>query len=359
MAVHRAAPGEGPLRVVRAGGGTGSITLYDFEPTLDRLCDDVTVGLSATPKKLPSKYFYDARGARLFERITGLDSYYLTRTEVSILREHGDDIAERIGSDVRLVEFGSGSGEKTWGLLRHLRSPAAYLPVDISRSQLVQFAMSVASSFPDLQVSPVCADYTSEFELPPQEAPASRCVAFFPGSTFGNFDSEDADRFLRRVATLVGPEGGMLVGIDLRKDRGVIERAYNDPEGVTAEFNRNLLRRINRECGADFEPAEFDHQAVFEDDPGRIEMRLVSRRRQTVSVASSTGEAPRQSFGFEEGEPIITEYSHKYRPEEFERMAERSGWTVAATWMDDRQWFAVVLLENGRSGRGWTEGRTG
>jgi dimethylhistidine N-methyltransferase len=333
------------LKIVREGTGAGSITLYDFEPTADTLCEDVEKGLAIRPRKLPPKYFYDEKGARLFESITELEAYYPTRTEISILQDHGREIGERLGASIRLVEFGSGSGEKTWLLLRHLIQPAAYIPVDISRTQLVQFALSVASEFPDLEVAPVCADYTAHFELPPTQVPTSRCVAFFPGSTLGNFEPPDAEAFLKWVADLLGPDGSFVVGLDLRKEATIIERAYNDADGVTAEFNLNLLDRINRECGADFDRAAFRHHAFFDADKSRIEMRLVSTREQRVTLPSTGPSSSGGTFSFEVGEHITTEYSHKFELEEFSEVALRAGWSLAHHWMDARAWFAVVLLE--------------
>jgi dimethylhistidine N-methyltransferase len=345
VAVQRGKAGEGRLRIVREARGAGSVTLYDLEPTPDRLCDDVVAGLARSPKKLPPKYFYDETGARLFERITQLDSYYLTRTEISILSRHAPAIAERVGPDVRLVEFGSGSGEKTWIILRHLRSPAAYVPVDISRAQLIDFALQVAAAFPSLRVAPVCADYTTAFPLPHEVSDdGGRTVAFFPGSTIGNFEPCEAEEFLRRVRRLVGADGAFLLGLDLRKDVQVIENAYDDPEGVTARFNLNLLERINRECGTDFDLAKFRHQAVYDPVAGRIEMRLVSEVDQEVHLEGERAGSQPSHVPFSAGEHIITEYSHKYDPDEFDAVAARTGWSVIESWSDPRKWFAVMLL---------------
>jgi dimethylhistidine N-methyltransferase len=328
------------VRIVEAAGG-GSVTLYDFEPTPDRLCDDVGRGLGQTPRSLPPKYFYDERGARLFERITELDAYYPTRTEISILRANAADIARRIGPRVRLVEFGSGSGDKTWLILRHLQEPAAYIPVDISRVQLVEFAVEVAEAFPDLNVAAVCADYTAEYTLP-DPGGAFRSVAFFPGSTIGNFETHDAICFLRRVRRLVGENGGLLLGVDLRKTGTIMELAYNDPEGVTAEFNLNLLRRINRECGADFRLEAFRHEAFFDAAKSRIEMRLVSLVDQTIRLPGA-GEAAEARFA--PGDYVTTEYSHKYDPAALAELAAEGGWSISARWTDPSEWFAVLLLE--------------
>ncbi len=332
------------MRIVREHAGPVSVTLYDFEPSPDRICEDVVRGLTATPKKLQPKYFYDERGAKLFSRITELEAYYPTRTELAILERHGDEIAARIGPRVRLVEFGSGSGDKTWFLLNHLREPAAYIPVDISRTQLVDFALTVAQAFPDLDVVPVCADYTRDFVLPPYDRETDRCVAFFPGSTIGNFEPAEAETFLRGVRRLVGREGGLLLGVDLLKEAEIIERAYNDPEGVTAEFNLNLLTRINLECGADFDLAAFRHTAVFDDKRQRVEMRLISECHQVISVCPEAGESERVAVQFDAGEYVTTEYSHKYDLAGFTALAEDTGWAVSQIWTDSNQWFAVILL---------------
>lgn len=321
-------------RVVRHG----SVTLYDLEPSGDHLCEDALAGLTGPEKTLPPKYFYDERGAELFDRICSLDAYYPTRTELGILRENIGEIAAGVGPRARLVEFGSGSGLKTRLLLEHLDDLAGYVPIDISRAQLVEFALSVSEQFPALPVAAVCADYTEGFDLPPLHDGERRTVAFFPGSTIGNLIPEEARKFLERVGRLCGPGGGLLIGVDLRKNPAVIERAYNDPQGVTAEFNLNLLTRINRECGADFDLAAFRHQAVFDEEHGRIEMRLVSTGRQTVRLPGTDG------VHFERCEHITTEFSYKYRPGDFAALVQEAGWSVERHWTDSKQWFAVVLL---------------
>jgi dimethylhistidine N-methyltransferase len=322
----------------------GSVVLHDFEPEADRLCEDVIRGLTAPVKKLQPKYFYDERGARLFEEICGLEAYYPTRTEISILERDLEEIAAAVGPNVRLVEFGSGSGIKTLLLLENLESPASYVPVDISRTQLLHFARSLVRRFPRLEVLPVCADYTGEYSLPAGRRPAARTVAFFPGSTLGNFERADAEAFLRRIRRLCGDGGGLLIGVDLEKDPAVLEHAYNDPQGVTAAFNLNLLQRINRECGADFDLHAFEHAAPYDAEAGRIEMRLVSRRAQEVRIGTDPAGAVLATVRFEVGEPIVTEYSHKYRPDDFEALASRSGWGVRRRWTDSREWFGVWLL---------------
>jgi dimethylhistidine N-methyltransferase len=320
----------------------GRLTLYDFAPTASTLCDDVVRGLSGPERKLPPKYFYDEAGAKLFERICELEAYYPTRTEIAIFERHAGEMAERLGPECLVVEFGSGSGIKTRILLEHLPRPAAYVPVDISRAQLVEFALSVAEEFPSLPVLPVCADYTAEFTLPPVARPPLRTAAFFPGSTIGNFESAEAEAFLRHVAALCGPGGACLIGVDLEKDASVLEAAYNDAEGVTASFNLNLLHRINRECGADFDLDGWRHFAPYDPEHGRVEMRLVSTRPQIVTIPIASSNPLRVRF--EEGEYISTEYSHKYRPEKFQALAARAGWEVEKVWTDPRGWFGEWLL---------------
>jgi dimethylhistidine N-methyltransferase len=332
------------LRIVQERTESGSVTLYDFEPPPDRICEDVVRGLSAIPKKLQPKYFYDARGAQLFDRITDLEAYYPTQTEISILRRHADEMTARIGPHARLVEFGSGSGDKTWIILRHLTDPTAYIPIDISRAQLVSFALKVAEAFPALRVIPVCADYTAELALPEIQDGGGRCVAFFPGSTIGNFEPSEAEAFLRRVRRLVGNSGGLLLGVDLIKDPAIIERAYNDPQGVTAEFNLNLLTRINRECGADFDVGAFTHYAFFDQAHHRVEMRLVSTRDQIVHVCADPDTGPPTAVHFAAGEHITTEYSHKYDLEDLRELADGAGWSITQLWTDPQNWFAVALL---------------
>lgn len=329
----------------------GELVLHDHHPSAGDLCEEVREGLTGAVRKISPKWFYDERGAELFERIMDLDAYYPTRTECSILERSADEIAREVGRHALIVEFGSGSGEKTQLLLRHLQEPAAYVPIDISRTQLVSFALDTSRRFPELEVLPVCADYSEAVPLPSPSTPADRVVAFFPGSSIGNFEPPDAQAFLARAADLAGDDGGLLIGVDLQKDAEVLERAYNDPEGVTAAFNLNLLSRINRECGADFDPEAFRHHAFFDARNSRIEMRLVSTRPQTVRLPAR-GEEPAAEIRFDEGDFITTEYSHKYDPEAFGRLAEAAGWRIERTWTDDGRWFAVFLLGRVTRARG-------
>lgn len=315
-----------------------SVTLHDYHPRADDMRTEVLRGLHDEPKTLPCKYFYDERGSALFDAICELPEYYLTRTELAILETHVDDMVAALGPDVLLVEPGSGSSLKTRLLLEHLRHPAAYVPVDISRTHLVGSADRLNRQYPDLEVIPVCADFNRPFDLPKTGRRARRTVVYFPGSTLGNFEPPAAIGLLRHLRRLAGEQGALLVGVDLRKSQAVLERAYNDSAGVTAEFNLNLLRRLNRELAGNFELSRFGHHAVYDAGEGRIEMRLVSKGDQVVSVAG-------EEFGFRDGEFILTEYSYKHTLDGFARLAGRAGLAVRRVWTDDRRYFSVQLLE--------------
>ena len=304
----------------------------------DALRAEILAGLRAPAKHLPCKLFYDARGADLFERITTLPEYYPTRTELGILEHALPEIAALTGRDARVVEYGSGSGRKTRLLLRALESPAAYAPVDISRLQLGEVAHALGREFPELHVTPVAADYTADFHLPPRQARHGRTLAFFPGSTIGNFEPEQALHFLNRVRALVGDDGALLIGVDFVKDIRTLERAYNDAEGVTAAFNLNMLTHVNRLVGTDFHVGRFRHAAVFDARASRIEMRLISFYAQVVRVP----DAP--PFFLRPGEHITTEHSYKYQPSAFTELAARAGFRVQRLWTDARRWFGVFLL---------------
>ena len=296
---------------------------------------DVLTGLAQSRKKLPAKYFYDAAGSRLFDRITELDEYYPTRTEFGIMRKHAAEMAERCGSRCMLIELGAGSLTKVRLLLDRLDRPAGFVPVDVSGEHLESAACELRDDYPDLEIRPVCADFTADFHLP-LRSPA-RKVVYFPGSTIGNFDPDDADALLRKISRLVGSGGGLLLGVDLRKDPAVLEAAYNDRSGVTAAFNRNLLERINRELGADFDPACFRHRAFYNRVRSRIEMHLVSTTDQLVRIDDS--EIP-----FRRGESIHTENSYKYDLGELRDRAAGCGLRTDVTWTDANRYFAVLLL---------------
>lgn len=317
---------------------TAAITLHDFEPQTDTFRDEVVAGLTRSPKSIPAKFFYDARGSQLFDQITALEEYYPTRTEIGIMEANMDAIVERIGRRALLVEYGSGSSLKTRLLLEHLPDLAGYVPIDISREHLMQSAIALAEQFPTLPLLPVCADYMDDFALPRPDGGVSHAVAYFPGSTIGNLVPEAAVAFLHHIAEIVGPGGGLLIGVDLQKDVAVLERAYNDDAEVTAAFNLNLLDRINRELGGTFDLEAFEHRAVYNAEEGRIEMHLVSRTEQTACLS------PGPCFAFEVGETICTEYSYKYTLDGFAAMADAAGFVVVDVWTDPQQYFSVQYL---------------
>ncbi len=310
----------------------------DLEPSTEEFRAAVLAGLSQPQKALPCKFFYDFEGSRLFDRICELPEYYPTRTESRILAKHAGAIARLVGPRARLVEFGSGAGIKIRLLLCALDRPAGYIPVDISRLHLLAAASSLARDFPHLAIAPICADYTRAFALPTLagEAPAAT-VGFFPGSTIGNFTPEEARLFLAGARHLLGPGSSMIVGVDLRKDEDVLVRAYDDAAGVTAAFNLNLLRRINRELGGTFQLDQFAHRARWNDELGRMEMHLVSRRAQTVEIGG-------ERFAFKDGETIHTENSHKYTCDQFQALARAAGYAPKAVWTDEAELFSVHLL---------------
>ena len=316
---------------------TAALRVRAPEPENARFAEDARAGLRAQPKTLPCKYLYDTRGSQLFERICELPEYYPTRTELEIMREHAGAMARALGPDVLLVEYGSGSSLKTRLLLDVLKNPAAYLPVDISREHLLASAAALQAEYPSLRVEPVCADFSTPFKLPAPARVARRRVVYFPGSTIGNFSFAHAAQLLAEARALCGDGGALLVGVDLRKDRATLERAYDDAQGVTASFNLNLLQRMNRELDADFQLAQFRHRALWNEEHARIEMHLVSAVAQEVQLDG-------ERFQFRAGESICTEHSHKYTPESFARLAERAGLRVVRAWKDPAARFSVQLL---------------
>lgn len=312
--------------------------LQDLEPSLEEFRASVIEGLSSPRKTLPCKFLYDRRGSQIFDAICDLPEYYPTRTERRILERHARDIAALVGPDARLVEFGSGAGTKIRLLLKALARPAAYLPVDISRGHLLAATADLAETFPDLRIAPVCADYTRPFALPELSGVAYKTTAgFFPGSTIGNFTRAEAVEFLSGTRELLGGGAVMIVGVDLVKDVDVLRAAYDDAAGVTAAFNLNLLRRINRELNGTFELRNFRHEARWNEELERIEMHLVSRRDQEVAIGA-------RRFGFAEGETIHTESSHKYRLEGFGKLAREAGYEPLEIWTDDSELFSVHAL---------------
>jgi dimethylhistidine N-methyltransferase len=314
-----------------------SLRVFDLHPSAADFEAEVVRGLSSRQKQLPCKYFYDAEGAALFEAICATEEYYLPRAERRIYREHLRDIAALVGPRAVVIEPGSGSGTKTKTLLDALEAPAAYVPVDLSRAQLLGTASELASALPEIEVLPICADYTQPFPLPALVASAGRRVVFYPGSTIGNFDRAEAEAFLRRMAEQVGPGGLLLVGIDLKKDPMVLHAAYNDAAGITARFNKNLLARIAGALDADVEVDGFRHYAFYNPVEGRIEMHLVSLQEQAIRVGA-------HRFTFAPGESIWTESSYKYTRAEVRGMAARAGLTASAEYVDERGLFLVVAL---------------
>ncbi len=305
--------------------------------TKENFRDEVLDGLSKSPRQLPYKFFYDQRGAQLFQEICDLPEYYITRTEIEILRLHGADMAKALGPQVELIGLGTGAGTKTRILLEELHNPAVYVPIDISKEQLEQSSARFREMFPTLQVLPVCVDYLEPFELPLPRRLSSRSVIYFPGSTIGNFEPEIASELLARLVDVAGDGGGLLIGVDLQKDRDVLERAYNDAAGVTAQFNKNLLVRINRELEADFDLNRWQHHAIYSPSEGRIEIYLISDKEQTVHIGA-------REFQFRAGEEILTEYSYKHTIAGFIELARKAGFHFEQVWTDDARWFGVFYF---------------
>jgi dimethylhistidine N-methyltransferase len=310
---------------------------YDFEPSVEQFREDILRGLSLPEKETPCKYLYDERGSQLFDDICEAPEYYPTRTEMEIMRQYGGEMASLLGRNCLLIEYGSGSSTKTPILLDHMEDLAAYVPIDISREHLLKAAERLQESYPGLPIIPVCADYTERFDLPEIEQPVSRRVVYFPGSTIGNFHPSEAREFLSRIAEVCGEGGGLLLGVDIRKSPEVLEAAYNDSAGVTAAFNLNLLERINRELGADFDVTQFEHRAIFNEEHSRVEMRLFSKQDQTVRIGDTT-------ISFTAGESILTECSYKYGYDDFAELAASAGFQVDRVWTDERERFTVRYL---------------
>jgi dimethylhistidine N-methyltransferase len=311
---------------------------YQF-PVSAEQCEfttDVLAGLRAMPKRLSPKYFYDQKGAELFEAITEQPEYYPTRTELSILRENAHAITRVFPAGGALVEFGTGSSQKARIVIEAADKLAAYVPVDISPEWLAHEAGSVARDFPRLKVLPVVADFMQEFPLPTAASDMPR-IGFFPGSTIGNLEPEEAKAFLGRAAKILGRGAHMIVGVDLVKDTNTLNAAYNDAAGVTAAFNLNLLTRINRELGGTFDLKAFEHHAFFNEDKSRIEMHLASLQRQRVRVAGETIE-------FRAGATIHTENSYKYSLASFQTLARQAGWAPIQAWTDREAKFSVHAL---------------
>ncbi len=313
----------------------GTVRFYDFHPPVADFRAEVLDGLAQTPKRVSPKYFYDQRGSELFEAITELPEYYPTRTELGILQDRGEAIAEFLGEECMLVELGSGSSRKIRTLLDAVE-PAAYVPLDISRDHLLSSAKALAADYPELEVHAACTDYSNDFQLPelPEHLPRA---AFFPGSSIGNFEPDDASRLLARLGRHLGEDGKLLIGVDLKKQNHILHAAYNDSRQVTAAFNLNLLERTNRELEADFDIDLFEHQAYFNDDAGRIEMHLVSQVDQAVNVGGA-------QVDFTAGETLHTESYYKYSIDEFHALAEAGGFVADQVWTDEQNLFSVHCL---------------
>jgi dimethylhistidine N-methyltransferase len=314
-----------------------SVILRDYQPRRDEMQSEVLAGLRQRQKTLPCKYFYDERGSQLFDAICELPEYYVTRTELGIMEMHVTEMAAALGSQLILVEPGSGTSLKTRLLLEHLCDPVAYVPVDIAREHLLHAADQLNRLYPKLEVLPVCADFNQAFEVPAPARSAARTAVYFPGSTLGNFNPAEARQLLGHMRRLAGRDGALLIGVDLRKDVTVLEQAYDDAAGVTAEFNLNLLSRINHELEGDFDLRRFSHRAVYNAVEGCIEMHLVSTKAQSARVGG-------ERFEFRAGEHILSERSYKHTPESFAALAARAGLKIEKQWTDDRRYFCVAYL---------------
>lgn len=320
-----------------ARSSASRISYHDLGPDTGDLRRDVIAGLSRAPKSLSPKYFYDERGSQLFEAICELPEYYVTRTEIALMRDKVHEMARLLGSGCILIEYGSGSGRKTRILVEAL-SPAAYIPIDISAAQLEGWSSELAREFPRVAVIAVCADYSRPLALPGIESfQARRRVVYFPGSTIGNFTVPEALAFLKSAKSVARAGGAMLVGVDLKKDPELLHAAYDDAQGVTAAFNRNLLVRINRELGANIDLDSFRHRAIYNAEIGRVEMHLESLLDQTIVIAN-------RAFVFRRGETIHTESSYKYSISEFQALARSAGFVPHSCWTDSREFFSIHYL---------------
>jgi L-histidine N-alpha-methyltransferase len=314
-----------------------AVKLTIQEPTAVDETDELLSGLRSDPPQVSPKYFYDQRGSELFEAICEQPEYYPTRTELGIMRAHVTEMAELIGPAATVIEYGSGASVKTRLLLDELQQPAAYLPIDISGDFLLSIAAQLARRYPQLEILPVCGDFTRPLEMPEPLSKSRRKIVYFPGSTIGNFSPAEALALLRQMREQVGRGGALLIGVDLVKGRDILEPAYNDAAGVTADFNLNLLRHLNREFGTDFDLDAFEHEAVYDSERERIEMRLVATRDQDVKLDGET-------IQVDAGDFIVTEHSHKFSRDAFAEMAECAGFRVEKIWSDPRDLFSVQYL---------------
>jgi len=315
-----------------------AIEFFDNHPEFGDFKSEVLTGLRLPQKRIPSKFFYDQRGSQLFEQICELDEYYPTRTEISILERNSAEIAALLGDDAVLIEYGSGNSRKIRILLDAVRGHGVYIAVDISKDHLIQSASELATAYHELDVIAICADYSKPFSLPLDAALSGKPgTAFFPGSTIGNFDLADALAFLTNTAATLGPGGSMLLGVDIKKGTNILNAAYNDSQGLTAEFNLNVLARINRELDADFDLSAFAHRAFYDEHHGRIEMHLESLADQSVKLDGT-------AISFRKGETVHTENSYKYSTDEVRTLAARAGFHAARIWTDPNNLFGVFYL---------------
>ena len=315
------------------------IEYLDLVPSPTTILKEVLAGLSKSQKSLPPKLLYDKRGSEIFEKICLLEEYYPTRTETEILKTYSSDIANMIEAEVLIIEPGSGAGDKIRYLLPHLIKPRAYVPIEIAKDILLRMTEEFHEEFPRLRVIPVCADFNEDVELPlTVKVDLGKKVVFFPGSTIGNFSRPDAIHFLKKIGKLVGSGGGLVIGVDLKKDPKVLKMAYDDPHGVTADFNLNILERLNREISASFDLNNFSHEAHYNVDLGRIEMHLVSKIPQLIKVHETI-------FRFREGESIHTESSYKYNIDEFTELSARAKFKIKKFWKDSQNYFCVYYFE--------------
>lgn len=305
--------------------------------TSEKMREEVLQGLKKSYKTLPCKYLYDERGSELFDQICEIEEYYPTRTELKIMEDNLAEILKSIPDNSILIELGSGSSLKTRLLLDNHQNLAGYVPVDISEDFLLETAEILRSRYTNLTIYPVVADYTHPFEITDLQLMHDHIVVYYPGSTIGNFLPEEAETFLKQIHGICENDGGLLIGVDLKKDPEVLEAAYNDSKGITAAFNKNILTRLNRELNADFNIDDFQHQSVYNKALGRVEMHLISRKEQDVCIDDEV-------IHFKKGESIHTENSYKYELGMFEDMAASAGFQTEAVWTDEKQYFGVLYL---------------
>jgi dimethylhistidine N-methyltransferase len=329
---------------VREQSTRRGLKFFDDQPVAEDILTEVIAGLSQPQKVLPAKYFYDEQGSKLFEAITKLPEYYPTRTEINLLRQHKDTIAKLVKDDVWLLEYGSGASLKIRLLLQAIR-PNCYVPMDISKDFLLASAESLMEDYPWLNVYAACVDYSQPVRLPADMITSAQKLGFFPGSSIGNFSPHEAQIFLQGVRNTLGKDGAMLIGVDLHKDKQVLEAAYNDCQGVTAAFNFNILHHINGVLGTRFNPEHFEHKAIYSEEKSRIEMHLISTMDQIVQVSDNNNPgSDSKRISFKAGETIHTENSYKYSKQGFAELVEGAGFEVRECWTDDKEYFAMFYL---------------